>query len=31
VTSGELASEMIQEYLDHYFEVRVDDHFQTEE
>ena len=31
VASGELTSEMIQEYLDHHFEVKVDDHLRTEE
>ena len=30
VTSGELTSEMIQDYLDHHFEAKVDDHFRTE-
>ena len=30
VTSGEITEEMIKEYLEHHFEPRVDDDFQTE-
>jgi putative transposase len=30
VTSGDITEEMIQEYLDHHFEPKVDDNFRTE-
>jgi putative transposase len=31
VTSGELTEEMIKNYLEHYFEPKVDDNFRAEE
>jgi putative transposase len=30
VTSGEVTEEMIEEYLEHHFEPKADDHFRTE-